>query len=62
MANASALFLSYGWAKGLHGCRNMSLIAMNMTRGCPCTPQVMCGLKHGYYGIINEKACGAPRC
>jgi len=42
-------------------CRNMSLIEMNMTRGCPCTPQVMCGLKNGYYGIINEKACGAPR-
>lgn len=45
----------------LLGCRNMSLLPMNMTRGCPCTPEVMCALENGYNGVINPKACGPPR-
>ena len=42
-------------------CRNMSLLPMTMTRGCPCTPEVMCHLQDGYNNIINPKACGPPR-
>lgn len=34
---------------------------MNMTRGCPCTPDVMCKLEKGYNGIVSAKACGPPR-